>query len=67
MREQKHAPPTDTCAVANNLARKGRLKIGDKEVWGEGWVSVTHSCNISYSGQRDPEDWDSKPAWANSS
>jgi hypothetical protein len=27
---------------------------------------VTHSCNPSYSGGRDQEDCNSKPAWANS-
>jgi hypothetical protein len=28
---------------------------------------VAHTCNPSYSGGRDQEDCDSKPAWANSS
>jgi hypothetical protein len=28
---------------------------------------VTHTCNPSYSGNRDQEDCSSKPAWANGS
>jgi hypothetical protein len=28
---------------------------------------VAHACNLSYSGGRDQEDCDLKPAWANSS
>jgi hypothetical protein len=28
---------------------------------------VAHTCNPSYSGDRDQEDCDLKPAWANSS
>jgi hypothetical protein len=31
------------------------------------WVLVAHTCNPSYSGGRDQEDDDSKPAQANSS
>jgi hypothetical protein len=27
---------------------------------------VAHTCNPSYSGGRDQEDYSSKPAWANS-
>jgi hypothetical protein len=27
---------------------------------------MVHSCNPSYSGGRDQEDWGLKPAWANS-
>jgi hypothetical protein len=30
------------------------------------WLSVAHTCNPSYSGDRDQEDFDSKPAWGNS-
>jgi hypothetical protein len=29
-------------------------------------VPVAHACNPSYSGGRDQDDCDSKPAWANS-
>jgi hypothetical protein len=29
-------------------------------------VQVAHACNSSYSGGRDQEDYDLKPAWANS-
>jgi hypothetical protein len=28
---------------------------------------VAHACNLSYLGGRDPEDYSSKPAWANNS
>jgi hypothetical protein len=31
------------------------------------WAQVAHTCNASYSGGRDQEDHDSKPAQANSS
>jgi hypothetical protein len=31
-----------------------------------GRAQVAHTCNPSYSGDRDQEDWSSKPAWANS-
>jgi hypothetical protein len=31
------------------------------------WAPVAHACNPSYSGGRDQENRDSKPAWANSS
>jgi hypothetical protein len=30
-------------------------------------VPVAHTCNPSYSGDRDQEDYGLKPAWANSS
>jgi hypothetical protein len=30
-------------------------------------ITVTHSCNPSYSGGRNQEDGGSKPAWANTS
>jgi hypothetical protein len=30
------------------------------------WVLVAHTCNPSYSGGRDQENLDSKPAQANS-
>jgi hypothetical protein len=32
----------------------------------DSWLLVAHTCNPSYSGGRDQEDWGSKPAWANS-
>jgi hypothetical protein len=32
-----------------------------------GWAPVVHTCNPSYLGGRDQEDWSSKPAQANSS
>jgi hypothetical protein len=32
-----------------------------------GWALVSHACNPSYSGDRDQEDHDSKPAQTNSS
>jgi hypothetical protein len=28
-------------------------------------ILVVHTCNSSYSGGRDQEDYGSKPAWAN--
>jgi hypothetical protein len=31
------------------------------------WVPVAYTCNPSYSGGRDQEDQDSKPAWPSSS
>jgi hypothetical protein len=31
------------------------------------WTPVAHACNFSYSGGRDQEDRDMKPAWASSS
>jgi hypothetical protein len=31
------------------------------------WAPVTHTCNPSYPGGRDQEDFSSKPAQANSS
>jgi hypothetical protein len=34
---------------------------------GESWALVTHACNPSYSGGRDQEDHDSKPAQTDSS
>jgi hypothetical protein len=30
------------------------------------WGGVAHTCNPSYSGDRDQEDHGSKPYWANS-
>jgi hypothetical protein len=36
--------------------------------WQEtGQAPVAHTCNPNYSGDRDPEDCSSKPAWVNSS
>jgi hypothetical protein len=34
---------------------------------GASQTSIVHSCNPTYSGNRDQEDQGSKPAWANSS
>jgi hypothetical protein len=30
------------------------------------WAPVVHTCNLSYSGDRDQEDHGLKPAWAHS-
>jgi hypothetical protein len=39
-----------------------RIKKGE-----EGWAHMAHTCNPSYSGSSDQENWGSNPALANSS
>jgi transcription initiation factor TFIID subunit TAF12 len=55
-------------SLSNNLQSSGvrQTKINPKKVIST-WTSVAHTCNLSYSGDRDSEDCGSKPAWANSS
>jgi hypothetical protein len=46
------------CLKQTNKKSKTKIK--------NGWASVAHACNPSYSRRRDQEDHGSKLAWANS-
>jgi hypothetical protein len=49
--------------VNRNLQKKKKI---DKELRSKcSWAEVVHACNPSYSGGRDHEDLDTKPAQAN--
>jgi hypothetical protein len=50
----------------SNVIKPTRHKIHHIKV-ASSQVLMAHTCNPSYSGDRDQEDLSSKPAWANSS
>jgi hypothetical protein len=59
--------PNKCVALSSNPSTTKKKKKKKRQKDKGSQVLVAHTCNLSYSGDRDQEDHSSKTAWANSS